>query len=245
MKNQYFGDINDYRKYGLLRGLTGGLGVLGVSGLSGLSLMVAWMLTPDDGRSDGRFTTYLDKPEQWSTFDPELYEQLRRWIKDGRPRHVAHIEGSDLLPNAAFFSEIVPDDAGGRGRWTDRLLEASRGHDLVFLDPDNGLEVKSKPYGARDSSKYVYRREIVRLFEAGHSLLIYQHFPRVTRDVFVTDTAGMLMDELGINRITTFRTSNVLFVLAAQPQHRDVFETASRSVADSWAGQIGVHQLRT
>jgi len=24
MKNQYFGDINDYRKYGLLRTLTGG-----------------------------------------------------------------------------------------------------------------------------------------------------------------------------------------------------------------------------
>jgi len=236
MKNQYFGDINDYRKYGLLRGLTAG---------SGMSLMVAWMLTPDDGRTDGRFTTYLDKCEEWSTFDPELFEQLRTWIGGGGPRHVAHIEGSRLLTDAAFFSEIVPDDAGERDRWADRLLEASRGHELVFLDPDNGLEVKSKPYGARDSGKYVYMREVARLFEAGHSLLIYQHFPRVTRDLFITDTAIRLMDELGIDRVTSFRTSNVLFVLAAQPRHRDALEPAYRSITDTWHGQIGVdHILR-
>jgi hypothetical protein len=44
MKNQYFGDINDYRKYGLLR-------MLQSSG--GGRLLVAWMLTPDDGSRDG------------------------------------------------------------------------------------------------------------------------------------------------------------------------------------------------
>ena len=46
MKDQYFGDINDYRKYGLLRA---------VVCTSGLRLMVAWMLTPDDGSTDGKF----------------------------------------------------------------------------------------------------------------------------------------------------------------------------------------------
>jgi hypothetical protein len=40
MKNQYFGDINDYRKYGLLR-------MLHSTGDG--RLLVAWMLTPDDG----------------------------------------------------------------------------------------------------------------------------------------------------------------------------------------------------
>ena len=44
MKNQYFGDINDYRKYGLLRI---------VAGPGKMSLLVAWMLTPDDGKTDG------------------------------------------------------------------------------------------------------------------------------------------------------------------------------------------------
>ena len=43
MKNQYFGDVNDYRKYGLLRAL---------QGEGSLSTLVAWMLTPDDGSNE-------------------------------------------------------------------------------------------------------------------------------------------------------------------------------------------------
>ena len=43
MKNQYFGDIGDYGKYGLLRFL----------GERGLSIAVNWYLTPDDVSNDG------------------------------------------------------------------------------------------------------------------------------------------------------------------------------------------------
>ena len=39
MKNQYFGDINDYRKYGLLRILISG---------GGIKTIVCWVLRPDD-----------------------------------------------------------------------------------------------------------------------------------------------------------------------------------------------------
>ncbi|HUW95833.1 MAG TPA: hypothetical protein VMW58_08590 [Anaerolineae bacterium] len=38
MKNQYFGDINDYRKYGLLRILTN---------LGEIKTAVCWVRTPD------------------------------------------------------------------------------------------------------------------------------------------------------------------------------------------------------
>jgi hypothetical protein len=52
MKNQYFGDINDYRKYGLLRAWqAAGNG----------TLLVAWMLTPDDGSRDGGSRSYLTR----------------------------------------------------------------------------------------------------------------------------------------------------------------------------------------
>ncbi len=56
MKNQYFGDVNDYRKYGLLRALQG-------DGAGGL--LVAWMLTPDDGSGDGGLRSYLAGPRRW------------------------------------------------------------------------------------------------------------------------------------------------------------------------------------
>jgi len=62
MKNQYFGDINDYRKYGLIRILSDG-GIIRTG--------ICWMLTPDDTRTDVKFTQYLAKPEEYKKFDPD------------------------------------------------------------------------------------------------------------------------------------------------------------------------------
>ena len=53
MKVQYFGDVNDYRKYILLRRIS-----------SELKIGVCWMLTPDDGRPDGANRGYLTDPAQ-------------------------------------------------------------------------------------------------------------------------------------------------------------------------------------
>ena len=61
MKNQYVGDINDYRKYGLLRSL---------QTVSDMRLLVSWMLTKDDGSSDGKFIDYLKNPKKWEKYDP-------------------------------------------------------------------------------------------------------------------------------------------------------------------------------
>jgi hypothetical protein len=44
MKNQYFGDENDYKKYGLLRMLAGEVK---------MKTAVCWMLTPDVEVGDG------------------------------------------------------------------------------------------------------------------------------------------------------------------------------------------------
>ena len=48
MKVQYFGDVNDYRKYVLLR-------LLAKSGE--FKIGVCWMLTPADDRTDGKQTS--------------------------------------------------------------------------------------------------------------------------------------------------------------------------------------------
>jgi hypothetical protein len=73
MKDQYFGDVNDYRKYGLLRAL---------AGVSGLPLGICWMLTARDGRSDGEFRRYLDQAIRCRRHDPQAtclrYRQLGR-----------------------------------------------------------------------------------------------------------------------------------------------------------------------
>ena len=52
MKEQYVGDISDYRKYALLRAL---------AGPGGLKPRVCWMLTPPDQRADGNKVGYHDE----------------------------------------------------------------------------------------------------------------------------------------------------------------------------------------
>lgn len=90
MKNQYFGDINDYRKYGILRGLAG----------DNFNMLIYWMLTTDDDRTDGKKTEYLDNPSKYESFDPQLFQNLKEQVKVKKRRDVKVVEEYSLIPNA-------------------------------------------------------------------------------------------------------------------------------------------------
>jgi hypothetical protein len=230
MKTQYSGDINDYRKYGLLRILTHG---------GEINTAVCWMLTPDDDRGDGGRIEYLSQPEKWREHDPALYDHLERSVLQRRVRNVSEIENSDILPSCRFLSDIVPDDQEGRAAYSQRLMDLAGGCDLVFFDPDNGIEVKLR-VGRKRSSKYLYWDEIERFWKAGHSLLIYQHFPRVPRDLFIEAKARELVHRTGAQEVISFRTSHVVFFLVPQAKRLDDFRKCSEKVKKSWRDQIGV-----
>ncbi|MGH9579436.1 MAG: hypothetical protein ACRD2R_00455, partial [Terriglobales bacterium] len=94
MKDQYFGDINDYRKYGILRCLAH----------AGLPLGVHWMLTPGDAGIDGRKLAYLKSPARWRHHDPPLFDLLAAAVRSAT-RSVDVLEAARLLPEAYFFTE--------------------------------------------------------------------------------------------------------------------------------------------
>jgi hypothetical protein len=229
MKNQYFGDVNDYRKYGLLRA---------ISLDTDWNLLVAWMLTPNDGSGDGGFRSYLEAPDTYARYDYPLFKGLGDLIRSAPQPSVSLIEGSGLLPRASYYSAVVPDTRHERNAWRNGLLRAAKGVDLVFLDPDNGIEVPSKPIGRKGSSKYVTWDEIKGLWNAGSSLLIYQHFRREPRDTFVQRMAGDLRSRIGADFVEAFRTPHVLFLLAAQDRHVQKLEDNVSLLAERWNGEI-------
>lgn len=234
MKNQYFGDKQDYRKYGLLRC---------VSEATGLPVGVLWLLTSDDGRSDGEFRKYLQDPKKWRRRDPELFDALTRLLEPGVERDVAHAREWGLLPGAHYFEEVFGDAGEERRAMFGRALEAMRDCPFVFLDPDNGIEAKSVGYGRKNSRKFVYRAEIQALYERGHSLVIYQHYPRETRVSFEARIAGDLRDRLRPAEVALFSTAHVGFFLAMQAEHAAALPEIAALVARRWAGEIGFRRF--
>jgi hypothetical protein len=229
MKDQYFGDINDYRKYGLLRSIIS---------VSGLRMMIAWMLTPDDGSTDGGFISYLAAPQKWSRHDPMLFKTLKELLASGQQRRVSLIENTELLPNAEYFSVHVPDSGEARTAWFAALLERVQRNELVFLDPDNGLEAKSTPYGRKNSSKFVYWSEAKALWSSSKSLLIYQHFIREKRLGFIQRMLEELRVATPSSFVEAFATPHVVFLMALQPQHQRFHRGIVDSVQQHWQGQI-------
>lgn len=100
MKNQYFGDIGDYGKYGLLRHLAG----------QGLSISVNWYLTPDDASNDGSIRGYLSKEED-RRYDPELFDVLREMCAR-KEQDVCLFAKRGMIPGAIYHDDIVEPELG-------------------------------------------------------------------------------------------------------------------------------------
>jgi hypothetical protein len=191
MQNCYVGDVGDFGKYGLLRALCQPAS----DGNRSLSLGVVWYLVPDEGHNaDGKHTRFLRlapvNAAEYRDCDPFLYDSLRE-IVDGKARHVASIRESGILPAGTVFFE-EPLTFGGmphigpaarearlrlRTDWLQRALAATVECDVVFVDPDNGLEVKTQRH-ARRGPKHVFFDELVPYLRRGQSLVIYHHMAR-------------------------------------------------------------------
>jgi len=177
----YVGDIGDYGKYGLLRAVLP----------ADYKLGVVWYLLPDETHlNDGRHTDYLTKLK-FIDCDRHLFSRLNAIISSGE-RKVSKIERSDIFPDhTVFYSDYLSYDGvpanspAGRERrllkrhvWMENALEAIRGCDAVFLDPDNGLETRSVPKHSAMARKYVFYDEVAEFVTTCDTAIIYHHLGR-------------------------------------------------------------------
>jgi hypothetical protein len=119
-------------------------------------------------------------------------------------------------------------------------MKAATGADLVFLDPDHGLEVRSRPVGRKGSSKYAFWGEAERLWSAGRSLLVFQHYRREPRREFAARLCSELKRRTTARFVRAFHTPNVLYLLAAQDRHRGILARSISQYLPRWRGQIDV-----
>jgi hypothetical protein len=236
VKNQYFGDVNDFKKYGLLKQLSNGCAS---------EIAVCWTLTEDDSRSDGSRIRYLEEPAKWRTLDPPLFDFVRCQVIERGVRSVEALAESRALPNCRFFPELLPDHLAEREAYFERFFRFAQGADLVFFDPDNGLGITAIQRGGRNSSKYVYPCEVERAWDTGKSVLFYQHFPRRPRDSFLRNLTGVFSHLRGLRLVYFFITSHVVFVLLPSAVHEHWLTSAAKEFERHWAGVVRVerHEL--
>ena len=112
MKNQFFGDQNDFIKYAILRVLVG----------SGLKATVCWMLTTGGDSPGGSRYDYLEDPDQWRSIDPPVFDALVGWLQAG-DQDVSVMEQSGLLPECNFHEGKLGDDPDQRSQWFQALTQ--------------------------------------------------------------------------------------------------------------------------
>lgn len=227
MQNQYFGDVGDFTKYGLLRALQKTKKRLGV----------IWYLTPDGfgNPNDGRHVGYLEKEAEYRNLDSELFDVLRKAVRSGK-RDVSEIERSGLLEPASFANEEVPSSAQ-RSDWFRRAAEKVSDSDLLFLDPDNGLEI------GRPGPKHVLWAELIELANADRprSLVVYQHRSRRRRggqtfpEYYASECARRLPAGFESIALHCRRGASRLFLVLVHPEQKKTILPAVNSFIEKWS----------
>jgi hypothetical protein len=173
VRDEYVGDIGDFGKYVLLKELS-------EIGNGDIRVGVNWYYNT---RPEGA-TGYLsgNNSDDYRKLDGQLFDRLK-YIVTPCKRTVAEIEKTDILPKVHhYYRKAIPysaDTPAGRQKdrenWGNESLKAFDGADVIFLDPDNGIEIPTVQMTQAKAVKYAFIDEVKRYYDKGRSVIIYNH----------------------------------------------------------------------
>jgi hypothetical protein len=183
MQDRYAGDVGDFGKFSLLRYLFFN---------SQNKIGIVWYLFPDESHNeDGGYIDYLTN-RRFLDCDQYLCEKLSSVVHGNRT--VASLEKATLLPtNTVYFSERLEfhlkfpsqkhkdrkERKEKRIQWLENAAMKVSKCNIIFLDPDNGLQISSCSNLSRiKSGKFAYYFEISQLAKDKNVTIIYHHLGR-------------------------------------------------------------------
>lgn len=237
MKNQYIGDIGDYGKYGMLRMLRN----------INLNVGINWYLTPNDTRNDGNINTYL-KDGKYRNCDAELFDFLK-YIAFKEDKSIKEIEERKILGNnVTFYSDFLTfeDEINFENRreirkdWHRKALEKLDASDVVFIDPDNGVEVKSCSITSKNGNRYISKKELKDYLSNEKSCIVYNHRKRMTEQVIFSEYKSMVEEIVegkhSLAVLSFLRGTRRDYLVIMQPEHKVELEKWIEEVINSGWG---------
>ena len=242
MQDRYAGDIGDYGKIGLLKMLQE----------HGLSVAVNWYRVDPlevERKADGSFKQDDGKyliPEDLKVCDRDLADSLVR-ISKSNNRSVEALEQENVISGAIFYHELMTVE--NRDEWHKHAMEKLEGTDIVFVDPDNGMLVKSVGKKSARSVKYTFYEEVWDYFQRGQSVLIYNHRSRKPENVYFHEICSKIQKTTGVPEseilTITFPKCSVRDYLAvpASEGHRRIIGEAFAAMEQSIWGKKGMCRI--
>lgn len=251
MQNRYSADVGDFGKFGLLRHLVAGKSyILGIN----------WYLFPDEGHNeDGKFVCYLNKP-CFERCDTELHNKLKTVVETNRS--VYELEKIGIFDhktiffsdNVDFYSDFPKNTKEHKNKrlmlrkeWSMRASKILSNANVLFLDPDNGLQVPScKSLSQKKSGKFAYFEEIKNQHQDKDFTVIYHHLNRHknhgSHTQQIQDRAEQLKSKINTEHIVfavRYRPfSPRAFFIITTPKNEKEIESKLKSFLQSNWGQF-------
>jgi len=228
MQLQYIGGIGDFGKLALLRHLM----------KDRRRLAVFFYLTGENEQATDRerHFDYLKHPDDFRHFAPEVFDWLAEFDgrRGGAVDPLTELQASKLFGNAAFLRKMVPKRASFRRLWVNELVALVRGANLVFLDPDYGIE------GKRLTNKHVALAEIAALRSPHRALIIsHRQSGRKSEVKFLADR----MRSLGCDPVEIIRLSLVTSRFYIIVDHDSAMTELISTFARKWGNRIKSYRV--
>lgn len=222
MQVQQIGGVGDFGKFALLRHL-----------MKDRRLAVCWYLTGEsvETKDRDRHFDYLKRPDDFRHFAPEVFDQLVEFNGGSRALidPLTELHMSKILGNAVFLRQEVPRRASLRRQWLDALVDSVRGTNLVFLDPDSGIQ------GKRLTTSHVALAEIAALRLPDRALIVgHQQSGRRSEVKFLADQ----MRSLGCDPVEIIRLRLVTSRFYVIADHDSAMAELIATFARKWGDRI-------
>lgn len=202
MKNQYFGDIKDLFKYDIVEWM-----IRKLPSLDRFTFIT--MLTPNDSRGDGNRLNYNERA---GSLNEKLVDRLKGCIDAGK-RNVSEIRpyyaeqgiGIYIYGENDYFTNT------GRAEYFAGIGSELLEHSLIFVDPDNGLQV------TRSNKRHLLYSEAADLFNRMSKdsvLVLFQHFKREEHALTVSNVAYKIAATCNVQPMCIWDSEIALFFLA-------------------------------
>ena len=198
MQNHFFGDIHDFYKYYFLREIT-----------KDYSLGIHWCLNLNESKNNGN-KKLTDKE---LTKDEKLYKLLVQY----RHKDVKYIK--PYFPENTKYYDQKLENYYMDFIYEEKAIEELKSQDIIFFDPDNGIEVSSMKNN--EKYKFVTYRLLVKFWDLGKSLIIYQH---EGRNKGQTDEKIKILYDLikGCANIIKVKKGNVTYICVIQGKEHSI-----------------------